>query len=265
MTRAGYKQDRAAAERKTYSTVTRQMPGVIFLCMLLILWQVLSQAIGKPYLLPSPLSVLESLWENRREIFLVHLPATMEVVAIGGVLAVLSGSLFAILMDWFPWLKRALYPILTWTQTIPVMCIAPAFVLWFGYTVKMRVIVVILVNFFTVTVNLYDGFASVRPERIELMRTYGADRLQIFSMLKMPTALPYFFTALRISIPWSVIGAAVAEWLGAQNGLGTYSRSCMMNLDAAGLLAPLLVLTAFALLMNALLGMIERRVLYWQE
>jgi putative hydroxymethylpyrimidine transport system permease protein len=89
--------------------------------------------------------------------------------------------------------------------------------------------------------------------------------MQIFSLLKMPTALPYFLTALRISVPWSVIGAAVAEWLGAQNGLGTYSRSCMMNLDAAGLLAPLVVLTAFALFLNWVLGLAERRLAGWQD
>ena len=93
------------------------------------------------------------------------------------------------------------------------------------------------------------------------MRTFGAGRLQIFTMLKMPSALPYFFTALHVVVPWSVITAAVAEWLGAQNGLGTYSRACMLKLDAAGLIAPLIVLSAFALIMNAILNMAERHFL----
>ncbi|MDO4960812.1 MAG: ABC transporter permease [Eubacteriales bacterium] len=228
-----------------------------FILALIVLWQLISMLIGKSFILPSPIAVLESLWENRVEIFTVHFPATLKVVVYGGVLSVVLGAAFAVLMDWNELIERALYPILTLTQTIPVMCIAPAFVLWFGYTVKMRVIVVILVNFFTVTVNLYDGFASTNPNRQELLQTYGASRWQIFTLLRMPTALPYFFTALKVAVPWSVVGAAVAEWLGAPDGLGTYSRACMMNLDAAGLLAPLIVLTAFALILNLILNLIE--------
>lgn len=235
-----------------------------FLILLVLLWQLLSMAVAKPFLLPAPADILKSLWENRAEIFLIHLPATLQVVVIGGALSVLSGALLAVWMDQSPWLMDALYPILTVTQTIPVMCLAPVLVLMFGYTVRMRVIVVILVNFFTVTVDLADGFAATRPERAELLTTFGADRVQQFFMLRFPTALPNLFTALKISVPWSVIGAAVAEWLGAPAGLGMYSRSCMMNLDAAGLLAPLIVLTAMALIMNAVLSLGEKRLMRWR-
>lgn len=236
-----------------------------FLLSLLVLWQVLSLWIGRSFLLPSPVDVAASLWKNRTDIFTVHLPATLRVVAAGGILSVLLGALFAVAMDWSSRLRRALYPVLTVSQTIPVMCIAPVLVLWFGYTDMMRIVVVILVNFFTVTVSLCDGFASTSPQRMELLQTYGADRLQTFLLLRMPTALPCFFTALHVTVPWSVIGAAVAEWLGAPAGLGTCSRTCMMNLDAAGLLAPLVVLTAAALALNALLGWIEAKVLAWRD
>ena len=247
----------SAAEKKLWSTG--------FLVFLLILWQALAMLIGKSFLLPSPFKVLQCLVENRTDIFLKHFPATLEVIVAGGILAVLIGAAFAVAMDFSPVLERAIYPILTVSQTIPTMCVAPVFVLWFGYTLKMRIIVVILVNFFTVTVNLRDGFASAKQQRIELMQTYGAGRFQIFYMLKMPSALPYFFNALRVSVPWSVIGAAVAEWLGAPSGLGTYSRTCMMNMDAAGLLAPLVVLTVFALLLTGLLNIAEKKLLTWRD
>lgn len=256
--------EKGLSSREGLSPAMRSYLSTGFLLGLLVLWQLLSMWIGKKFLLPSPLDVLESLWKNRAEIFLVHLPATFRVVAAGGVLSVLFGALFAVAMDWSSRLRRALYPILTVSQTIPVVCLAPVLVLWFGYTDTMRVLVVILVNFFTVTVSLCDGFASTRPARMELLQTYGATRLQAFALLRLPTALPYFFTALHVTVPWSVIGAAVAEWLGAQAGLGTYSRSCMMRLDAAGLLAPLVVLTAFALLLNALLNFLEERILTWR-
>ncbi len=242
----------------------RRVISMGFMILLVLLWELLSTLIDRPFLLPSPSAVFQSLWEHREEIFLTHLPATFGVVLAGGLLAVLLGAAFAVAMDWSPWLMRALYPLLTVTQTIPVMCLAPVLVLWFGYTFRMRAVVVILVNFFTVTVDLCDGFASTRKERTELMRTFGAGRLQQFTMLRMPTALPNLFTALKISVPWSVIGAAVAEWLGAPAGLGMYSRSCMLNLDAAGLLAPLMVLTAMALGMNAVLGLAERKLMRWK-
>lgn len=261
-TKTGREQKQARrmnAERELHPTL-RTMLGIGFGLFLLLLWQLIAAVIQKSYILPSPMAVLEHIAEHKTELFTVHLPATMQVVAIGCILSVVLGFLLAVIMDWSPAIERALYPVLTATQTIPVMCIAPVFVLWFGYTVKMRVIVVVLVNFFSVTVNVFDGFRSTSIGRTELLSTYGAGRLQQFLLLRIPTALPNFFTSLRIAVPWAVVGAAVAEWLGAQNGLGTYSRSCMMNLDAAGLLAPLLILTVTALLLNGVLGLLERRV-----
>ena len=239
--------------------------GLGFGIFLLLIWQLAANLIHKSFLLPGPLDVLESLWENRAEIFMVHFPATMKVMVLGALISILLGVVLAVIMDWDSRIERAVYPLLTVTQTIPVMCLAPVFVLWMGYTVKMRVVVVVLVTFFSVTVNLFDGFQATRVERTELMKTYGASRWQIFLLLRLPTALPYLFTALRIALPWSVVGAAVSEWLGAPSGLGTYSRSCMMNLDAAGLLAPLVVLTVVALLLNGLLTWLERRFIFWSK
>ncbi len=244
--------------------MVRRCLGIGFGLFLLLLWQIIALGIGKSYILPKPSEVIGHILDNRKELFTVHLPATMQVVAIGGILSVVLGFLLAVVMDWNHRLEKALYPVLTVTQTIPTMCIAPVFVLWFGYTVKMRVIVVILVNFFSVTVNVFDGFKASGIGRTELLKTYGAGRLQQFLLLRLPTALPNLFTALRIAVPWSVVGAAVAEWLGAPEGLGTYSRGCMMNLDAAGLLAPLLILTVIALLLNGILGVIENRVITWK-
>lgn len=237
----------------------RRAIGIAFLVFLLILWQILSVLVGKSFLLPGPGAVFESLWENRSEIFLVHLPATMQVVAVGGILSIVIGFALAVFMDLDRRIERAVYPVLTFTQTIPVMCIAPVFVLWFGYSVTMRVVVVILVNFFTVAVNVFDGFQATQKNRSELLQTFGADRIQSFFLLRLPTAMPNFFTALKILIPWSVVGAAVSEWLGAPSGLGCYSRSCMMNLDAAGLLAPLVLLSAVALLLTAAVRAAEKR------
>lgn len=237
--------------------------SLAFTAGLLIFWQLLAFVIGKPYLLPSPLGVLQAIWQDRRELFLVHFPATMQVVLLGSFFSLLFGSFFAVLMDACPMAERALYPVLTVTQTVPVMCLAPVFVLWFGYSIRMRVIVVVLVNFFAITVNLFDGFRAAGTPRTELLSIFGANRTQQFFYLRLPTALPNFFTALKITVPWSVVGGAVAEWLGAPNGLGTFSRIQMTQLDAAGLLAPLVILTVTALLLNGLLTLLEKKLLFW--
>ncbi len=247
------------------SSLKKKCLGIGFGIFLLALWEVLSLLIGKNYILPGPILVLEKIIENREEIFLNHLPATMQVVVLGCLISILLGLFLAIIMDLDRRIEKAIYPILTVTQTIPVMCIAPLFVLWFGYSVTMRVVVVVLTDFFAVAVNVFDGLKSTSAGREELMMTYGAGHLQRLFLLRFPSALPYFFTALKIVVPWSIVGAAVAEWLGAPNGLGTYSRSCMMNLDAAGLLAPLVVITIIALLLNAILTLIEKKVVTWGE
>lgn len=238
--------------------------GIGFAVFLLAFWEVLALLLHKSYMLPTPVQVLQNIWENRIELFTVHLPATMLVAGIGFALSVLTGCALAMLMDANRHIERAVYPVLTVTQTVPVMCLAPIFVLWLGYSVSMRVLVVVLLNFFSVAVNVFDGLKATNTGRSELMASYGAGRLQQFFCLRLPSALPNFFTSLKIAVPWSVVGAAVAEWLGAPAGMGTYSRSCMMDLDAAGLLAPLVILTVIALALNAVLQLIERKVITWK-
>lgn len=243
----------------------RKLYGLGFGAFLILLWQLLAVKINASYILPSPLQVWKTLRENFGLIMTTHFPMTMEVVLIGSSIALVLGIALAVLMDLDERVENAVYPVLTVSQTIPVLCIAPIFVLWFGYTTTTRVIVVVLLTFFSITVNVFDGFKATKQEMTELMTTYGASRMQQFMKLRLPTALPYFFTALKISIPWAVVGAAIAEWLGSPGGLGNYSRKMMMDLNAAGLIAPLLVISAVALLINGVIRLIERIVVTWRS
>lgn len=242
----------------------KKLYGLGFGAFLILLWQLLAVKINASYILPSPLQVWQALQKNFGVIMTKHFPITMEVVFIGSGIALVLGVALAILMDLDERIEKAVYPILTVSQTIPVLCIAPIFVLWFGYTTTTRVIVVVLLTFFSITVNVFDGFKATKQEMTELMATYGATPMQQFLKLRLPTALPYFFTALKISIPWAVVGSAIAEWLGAPGGLGNYSRKMMMDLNAAGLIAPLLVISAVALMINGLIRLIERLVVTWR-
>ena len=243
----------------------KKLWGAGFGLFLLLLWHLIATVVDAPFILPTPALVLRHLWNNLPELMTVHFPMTMKVVLLGSAIALVLGILFAVLMSLDQRIERAIYPLLTVSQTIPTMCLAPVFILWFGYTTRMRVVLVVLMSFFSIAINVFDGFRSTRREAEELLQTFGAGRAQIFWLLKIPTALPHFFTALKISVPWAVVAAAVSEWFGSPGGLGQYSRGMMMMVNAAGLLAPLVVISFTALGITWLIKFIERRVVTWRN
>ena len=208
---------------------------------------------------------VQKLWELRGPLFTAHLPATMSVVAIGLIISIVLGMALAILMDASPVAEKALYPLVIASQTIPTTALAPLFVLWFGYSIWSKVLVTVLMTFFPVTITVFDGFRSVRTEMKELMFCMGADERQMFMKLKLPAVLPFFFSALKMAVPLSVIGAAIGEWLGAQSGLGYFSRRMMTQLDGAGVFAPILLLSVAAMLLTAVVTFLERRLVTWRN
>lgn len=240
------------------------LPAAMLVFALLMLWQGAAMGMNAAYILPSPVQVLSRLWELRRPLFTAHLPATMEVVFIGLIISVVLGLALAILMDLSPVMEKALYPIIIASQTIPTTALAPLFVLWFGYTMWSKVLVTVLMTFFPITITVFDGFRSVRTEMTELLFTFGASRKQVFTKLKLPMVLPYFFSAIKMAMPLSIIGAAIGEWLGAQSGLGYFSRRMMTQLDGAGVFAPILLLSAVAMLLVAVVSAVEKRVITWR-
>ncbi|HJC21868.1 MAG TPA: ABC transporter permease [Candidatus Butyricicoccus avicola] len=245
-------------------TCKTQLPALILVFALLILWQMGAMHMDAAYILPSPTQILQKLWELRVPLFTAHLPATMQVTAIGLGISIVFGLGLAILMDASPAVSRAVYPIVITSQTIPTTALAPLFVLWFGYSIWSKVLVTVLITFFPITITVYDGLRAVRIEMIELLQTYGASRTQIFLKLKLPSVLPYFFSALKMAVPMSIVGAAIGEWLGAQAGLGYFSRRMITQLDGAGVFAPIVLLSAVAILLVAILGFIEKKVIRWR-
>ena len=245
-------------------TCKTQLPALILVFALLILWQMGAMHMDAAYILPSPTQILQKLWELRVPLFTAHLPATMQVTAIGLGISIVFGLGLAILMDASPAVSRAVYPIVITSQTIPTTALAPLFVLWFGYSIWSKVLVTVLITFFPITITVYDDLRAVRIEMIELLQTYGASRTQIFLKLKLPSVLPYFFSALKMAVPMSIVGAAIGEWLGAQAGLGYFSRRMITQLDGAGVFAPIVLLSAVAILLVAILGFIEKKVIRWR-
>ena len=247
------------------NTNRANLPAAMLVFALLMFWQIAAMGMNAAYIMPSPAQVVQRLWDLRGPIFTAHLPATMSVVVIGLMISIVLGMALAILMDASPIAEKALYPVVIASQTIPTTALAPLFVLWFGYTIWSKVLVTVLMTFFPVTITVFDGFRSVRTEMKDLMFCMGADTRQMFFKLKLPAVLPCFFSALKMAVPLSVIGAAIGEWLGAQSGLGYFSRRMMTQLDGAGVFAPILLLSVAAMLLVAVVSAIEKRVITWRN
>lgn len=243
----------------------KRIPSIIVIISLLIILQIAAVIVDAPYILPSPVAVVQKLWELRVILFTVHLPATMGVTLLGLLISIVLGIALAVVMDLSEKVEQALYPIIIASQTIPTTAIAPLFILWFGYSIWSKVLVTILITFFPIAITVHDGFKSTKREMEELLSTYGASKKDIFIKLKIPTAIPYFFSAIKMAIPLSVIGAAIAEWLGAQSGLGYFSKRMMTQLDGAGVFAPIVLLSIVAMIIVAIISIIEKKVVKWRR
>lgn len=240
------------------------LPALILTFILLIVWQVWAMGLDAAYILPSPVQVLKRLWELRVPLFTAHLPATLLCTGIGLGISIVLGVLLAVVMDASPIAEKTLYPLIVTSQTIPTTALAPLFVLWCGYTIWSKVLVTVLITFFPITMTVFDGFRSVKTDMIELMQTFGADKRQVFCKLKIPASLPYFFSAIKMAIPLSIIGAAIGEWLGAQAGLGYFSRRMMTQLDGAGVFAPIVLLSVVAMLAVGIVSWLEKKIITWR-
>lgn len=232
--------------------------------LFLAIWEVGARVIDKTFILPSPIQIVIRLWELKETLFLVHLPVTLLSIVLGLTLSILLGTIIAVWMSLYPNVKQAIYPILIASQMVPVIALAPIFVLWFGYSIWSKVAVAVLITFFPITVNAFDGLSSGNKETEELLLTMGATKKDIFLKYSVPTALPQFFSGLKVAVTLSVIGAAIGEWLGAQAGLGYFSRRMMTQFDGAGIFAPIVVLTFVGILLFILVTMIEKRILNWR-
>ncbi len=237
----------------------RFLPWAVGLVFLLV-WQFVAMGINAHYIFPSPIKIIEAIWTYKKLLFLVHLPYTLLVTVIGLLISIILGSLLAILMDFNEAIERAIYPLIVTSQTIPTTALAPLFILWFGYGMLSKIVVCVMITFFPITISVHDGFKNTKKDYIELMLSFGASPWDIFLKLKVMSALPSFFSALKMAIPISIIGAAIGEWLGAQKGLGYFSKRMMTQLNGAGSFAPVVLLSLEAIILVIIVSIIEKKV-----
>jgi putative hydroxymethylpyrimidine transport system permease protein len=245
-------------------------PAAVIL-LLLGLWEIaaqwdwISNALNiEDFLVPAPSDIATSLW-NDRSLLADDFWVTLREVLLGFLCALVAGLVFAVILHLSDTLRRAFYPLLVASQTIPPVAIAPILIVWFGFGLGPKILLIALVCFFPVTVNTLDGLRSVDPQLITMMRTLGASRRQILTRVELPSALPFFFSGTKIAIAVAVIGAVFAEWAGASSGLGHQILIASSNLLTARMFAAITLLSVMAIALFALVSVIERRVITWDN
>ncbi|WP_232666135.1 ABC transporter permease [Pseudonocardia sp. TRM90224] len=247
------------------AVVVKLWPATLLVAAGLVLWQVLVTVSGvRPQVLPSPLRVVEQGWAFRAQIWTNTMP-TLQVTAVGFAVSLVLGWTLAIAVDFSPWLRRALTPLFVASQALPIIVIAPLVIIWFGFGLLPKVLVIALVTFFPVAVGLIEGFAATDRQAINLLRSMGASRWKVFRYVRLPGAMPRFFTALRTGITYAVTGAIFAEYVGATAGLGIFMNQQKSSFRTDLVLAAVLVTVVLTVVLFTLTYLVERLTIPWSR
>lgn len=245
------------------SWLGRYLLPVLLVLALLGLWELACWHWRIPdWLLPPPSQIMRAAVEARG-ILAPHIWQTLLETWLGLFLALFTGLLLAVIVDVSPVLRRAVYPLLVVSQTVPIIAIAPLLVIWFGYGLLPKVLVVALVCFFPIVVSTADGLRAADPDLISLLRTMGAGRYQIFRKVRVPGAMPGFFSGLKIAITYSVIGAIIGEWVGASGGLGVFMLRASNSFRTDWVFAAIGTVSVLSLLLFLVVTVLERVALPW--
>ncbi len=215
-----------------------------------------------PLILPAPHSIAAALYDDRGLLWSNFL-VTAEEIVLGVVASALAGVVFAVAIHLSSTLRRAVYPLLVASQTIPIPLLAPLLITWLGFGLAPKLLVVVLVCFFVIVVTTLAALAGVDPGLLKLMRTFDASRPRVFRHVELPAALPGLFTGVKIAVVFAVIGAVLAEQAGASAGLGYLVTISIPQLLTARAWAAIVILSAFAIALFALLTVAERLALPW--
>ena len=230
-----------------------------------MVWQLAcSLGLVDSFMLPSPIQVIEA-FVKEFPILMEHSFVTLTEAFLGLGLGILLGFVIAVLMDQFEGLYQAFYPLIVLTQTVPTVAIAPLLVLWFGYEMTPKVILIVITTFFPIAIGLLNGFRSVDTDSIHLLRAMGAGRWQIFRYIKLPGAIPQFFAGLRISASYAVVGAVISEWLGGFSGLGVYMTRVKQAFAFDKMFAVIFLISIISLLLMKGVDALQKLCMPWDK
>ena len=238
---------------------------LFLIAAVLLTWEVLVKLTGvAEYILPAPSRIFVSMYNGiRTNVYPVHFFVTLNETLLGFLLGTVLAFILGTVVALSRKVEYFLYPFIVMFQAMPKVALAPLLIVWFGLGLTSKVINAALVAFFPLMVNTIVGLRSAEEDRINLMRSLAASKSQIFFMLQLPNALPYIFAGLEIAMIFALIGAIVAEFVGAEKGLGMLIQSMNFNMDVAGQFSILLILSLLGLVLNGIIVFARRRLLFW--
>ncbi len=245
--------------------ITQYGPSIAFVLLIFSFWEIVSSGnLINNRLLPAPSTIFTALIANW-SIIAPHAYQTILETIIGFIIAIILGIGIALLLDLTPWIRRALYPILVTSQTIPMIALAPLLLIWFGFELIPKVIMVVLFCFFPIAIATSLGLASTDADHLKLFKSMGASHFQLLRYVKFPNALPHFFSGLKIAAAYSITGAIVGEYVGAYQGLGIYMKLAANSQATVLVFAAIFVTAILSLLLFGLVVIIERLSTPWNR
>ncbi|AGX43428.1 ABC transporter permease [Clostridium saccharobutylicum] len=250
--------------KKLKSTGDKLIP-VFFALGLLILWQLVVSIGGiEKYILPAPSDVIKVIIKDFN-VMLPHILITLYEGIVGFILSTVAALILAIIMDMSALVKKALYPLFVISQTIPIIALAPLFIIWFGFGTLPKIIVVILVCFFPIVISISDGLESVDKDFINHFKLMGASRIKVFLHLKLPYGILSFFSGMRIAATYSIMGAVVGEWLGGDKGIGVYMTRARSAYALDKMFAAIIIIVVVSMGIFILVTFIEKILTPWKR
>ncbi|MGN0468902.1 MAG: ABC transporter permease [Acutalibacteraceae bacterium] len=250
--------------KKLQNIISKSAP-ILSVAVVVIIWLVVSEGeIVASYMLPSPVAVAKA-FVNDFPLLMSHAAVTLQEAFYGLFIGIALAFVIATLMDRFPFLYKSLYPLLVITQTIPTIAIAPLLVLWLGFSMAPKIALVVITTFFPITISLLDGYKSADPDAVNLIRSMGGGRFLVFRHIKMPSALPHFFSGLKVSASYAIVGAVISEWLGGFEGLGVYMTRVKKAYAFDKMFSVIIFISAMSLVLMMLISLIKKLCMPWES
>lgn len=240
-----------------------KLAPVVFIFILLLLWEIVIY-LGKvdKFIMPAPSDIIKVLIKDFSSIY-PHMLVTLYEGIVGFIIAIIGAMILAIIMDSVNFIKKTLYPVLVISQTVPIIALAPLFIIWFGFGSLPKIIVVVIVCFFPIAISIVDGLQGVDKDLINHFKLMGASKFQIFIHLKLPYGMINFFSGMRIAVTYSIMGAVIGEWLGGDKGLGVYMTRARSSYALDKMFASILIIVVISMLLFLLVGIIEKIFTPW--
>jgi len=241
----------------------KYFPAIAFFIFLIIFWEALVGFFGiSSQILPAPSAIFAS-YLNYADSLWVHIGQTLLETIIGLILAVILGVFTAIILHVFSTARKTIYPMLIVSQTIPIIAIAPLLLIWFGFTLLPKIVVVTLFCFFPIAVAFFDGIQKINPQIIRLLQSMGASKWQILYLAELPGALPSFFSGLRIAATYSVTAAIVGEYVGGYQGLGIYMQTAAHSYAVTLVFVTIVITSILSIILFSVVSVLEKICLPW--